>query len=53
MCSSGSGVLLKSLNRDGLLKIMISSGIEFLNILGTSDLNSPIADPEYLGYLNE
>jgi UDP-N-acetylglucosamine pyrophosphorylase len=44
---------MKSLSRDGLLKIMLQSGIEYLNILGTTDLNSPIADPEYLGYLNQ
>lgn len=53
MCSSGSGSFLKSLGRDGLLKIMSSSGIEYLNILGTSDLNTPIADPEYLGYIDQ
>lgn len=31
---------------------MNTSGIEFLNILGSADLNSPVADPEYLGFMH-
>lgn len=52
LSSSGSGSFLKSLGRDGLLKILESSGIEYLNIFGTRDFNSGFCDPVRLGYLH-
>lgn len=51
MCSSGSGSFLKSLGRDGLLKILESSGVEYINILGTRDFNSKFCDPLRIGYM--
>jgi UDP-N-acetylglucosamine pyrophosphorylase len=53
LCSSGSGSFLKSLGRDGILEMMSSNGIEYLNVVGTTDLNTPTADPEYLGFLDQ
>ena len=51
LCSSGSGAFLKSLGRDGLLKIMEASKIEYLNVVGTRNLTARICDPMALGYL--
>lgn len=52
-CSSGSGAFLKSLNRDGLLKIMEGSGIEILNLVGTRNLNSRACDPVSIAFLHQ
>lgn len=51
MSSSGSGSFLKSLGRDGLLKILVSSGIEYINVLGTRDFNSKFCDPLRVGFM--
>lgn len=51
LTSSGSGSFLKSLGRDGLLKILENSGVEYINVLGTKDFNSKFCDPMRLGFL--
>ena len=53
LCSSGSGSFLKSLGRDGLLKIMEASKIEYLNIVGTKNLTARLCDPMSLGFLEQ
>jgi len=32
--------------------MMKQSGIQFLQMVGSSDLNTPLADPEYIGLLS-
>ena len=48
--STGSGAFLKSLQRDGLLKIIKNAKVEVLQILGTNDLNPSIGCFKTLGY---
>jgi UDP-N-acetylglucosamine pyrophosphorylase len=51
MSSSGNGGFLKSLHKEGVLKILEKSKIELINVVETSDLECPLGEPRRLGLL--
>jgi len=51
MSTSGNGGYLKSLHKEGVLKILTKSKIEILNVVETLDLNSELTDPKTIGLM--
>lgn len=51
LCSSGSGGFLKGLHKQGLMKILKKTQVDYLNIFNTNNVNLSLVDPFVIGLM--